>query len=121
VKRPPPVGISPKLLDKLSKLGIAAPNREQVLGYLSSYPDLTEVLAPLCKVVSDRFRDAAHLSLELYRDRESEDSYLTLYVRQAHYQPDLLEQLEDVSAEIGPLLRGSAGWLLVTTDFHSPR
>jgi hypothetical protein len=60
--------------------------------------------------------------LELYRDPEIDDEYLTLYVRQRRYDADkLLEEIEDLRAGSQAALRETSGWLLVTTDFRPPR
>ena len=63
----------------------------------------------------------AQLSLELYRDPEVSDAYLTLYARQEDYEPGLMDELEEVSKQLDEHLEGTSGFLLLTTDFQPPR
>ena len=74
-----------------------------------------------CERASERFRETAQLSVELYRDPEFDDQYLTLYVRQERYQDDILKAIEGLSGAYEGELSGRAGWFLVTTDFEQPR
>jgi hypothetical protein len=81
---------------------------------------LLALLDPVCWQVRQEVGEQAELSLEVYGDPESDDRYLTLYVRQAVYEPDLLARLERVAGPFEEQLGDQSGWLLVTTDFRPP-
>jgi hypothetical protein len=99
---------------------VLIPEPREVLDYLARYPDLVEPLPRICQRVRAQLPADIQLSLELYRDRESEDSYLTLYARQATYDHALLDRLEAASTEFEADLQVRSGWLLLTTDFRRP-
>jgi len=109
------------VLFALRSKGIAIPRPADVRDYLVQYPDIIDLLLQVGFSASRRFGPATELSLELYRDPEIDDEYLTLYVRQASYDEHILDEIEDVSAEYERELAGRSGWLLVTTDFRPPR
>jgi hypothetical protein len=108
-------------LSWLGSEGIVIPQPAAVRDYLLRYPDMADLLPLVCKVARERLGKDTQLSLELYRDPEIDDEYLTLYVRQENYDEHILEMLESVSAEYEEKLTESSGWLLVTTDFRPPR
>jgi len=81
---------------------------------------MTDLALSVCATVSARFGAHAQLSLEVYRDPEIEDEYLTLYLRQQDYDRNLLEAIEDICEEYEEELAERSGSLLVTTDFRPP-
>jgi hypothetical protein len=101
--------------------GITVPKPSEVAGYLARHADLAEIVPRACGAALERVGRAAQLSLELFRDPESDDEYLTLYVRQWAYAPDLLDRIEALSADLCPEAPDAAGLLLITTDFQPPR
>ena len=86
---------------------------------------LKEALRPLLPEACDRIREdfgaEAELSLDEYRDPEIDDHYLSLCVRQPVYDPDILARIRGVRASFADEWNGSAGWVLITTDFRAPR
>jgi hypothetical protein len=60
------------------------------------------------------------LSLELFKDRESEDRFLALYVRQNIYDKNIMKRLEKIWLNFETEIAGSKGWINITTDFRSP-
>ena len=76
---------------QLAAQGITVPRSREVNAYLRQHPDLAELVPMLCAEARREFGRATELSLEVYRDPEVDDSYLTLYVRQANYETDLLD------------------------------
>lgn len=96
-------------------------NLEKVRAYLSKHSDLIDLLVPLCQRSRDEFGPAAELALEVYRDPETPDEYLTLYVRQTPYAHDIIERIDKISAALADDLSSKSGWILVTTDLHPPR
>jgi hypothetical protein len=101
----------------LRKQQILIPRPDEVRGYLIDYPDLIDPLVSVCGIGRAHFATPIQLSLELYRDPEIDDQYLTLYVRQQDYDDSLLDEIDKVCEERRPLLEGIDGHLLVTTDF----
>ena len=107
-------------LCRVADLGINVPCTSEVAGYLVKHLDTLSALERVAAVAAARLADHAQLSLELYRDPETADKYLSIYVCQTEYQDELLEQIESVWDEYDPYLRDVSGWILTTTDFRPP-
>jgi len=110
-----------EVLTQLQEYWITISKPSEVSDYLIRYPDLSNFVLYICKIARDEFGIQTQLSLEIYNDPEIEDEYLTLYVRQQHYDENILDKIEDVRKQYEEMLIGRSGWLLVTTDFHPPR
>jgi hypothetical protein len=110
-----------EVLNQLHQDWIKIPKPAEVRDYLIRYPDLTNILPFVCKIARERVGIYPELSLEVYYDPEIEDEYLTLYVRQEHYDEDILNIIEDICAQYEGKLVGKSGWFLVTTDFRPPK
>jgi hypothetical protein len=108
-----------KTLNHLQESGIVIPKPSEVLDYLSRYPDIIGLLISVCELTVQRFDSQTRLSLELYRDPEIEDEYLTFYIRQQKYNENLMKRIEGIRANYEKMLVGMTGWLLVTTDFRA--
>ncbi len=93
----------------------------QIRGYLLRYPDMVDLLVLVCETALEKFGISTYYSLELYRDPEIDDEYLTLYVRQENYSPNILNRIEAIMAEVASEFVGKSGWILVTTDFQPAR
>jgi hypothetical protein len=74
---------------------VTLPNRRTVRQFLEAAPSIAEFLPPLCERLRCEFGPKAELSLELYRDPEIDDEYLTLYVRETHYGADILDRIDE--------------------------
>jgi len=109
------------VLHTLLEQGVRLSSPASIRRYLLEHPDMIDLLAVVGKAASDRFRGRAQLCLDLYQDPEVDDTHLTLYVRQEPYDPDILDQIEDVSRLFDAELATLSGWLLITTDFDAPR
>jgi hypothetical protein len=107
--------------DQLGQHQIAVLQPAEVRDYLLRYADMFDLVLSVCKSAREKFAAPTQLSLELYRDPEIEDEYLTLYVRQKNYEANILDTIENISAPFDPELSTKSGWLLVTTDFSPPR
>ena len=94
---------------------------EEVARYLERHPDLYETVQWVTRAATQQLRGRAQLSLELHRDPEIRDQLLTLYVRQAAYDDDLLAVLDHIAEEQGVDPLASSGWFRLTTDFQPPR
>jgi hypothetical protein len=111
----------PQAITELALTGVIIPKPNEVEIYLKMYPDITDVLISLCRRVVEDFGKEAQLSLEVYRDPEIEDQYPTIYVRQKHYDRNIIKRIEAIRSGYEQDLVGKSGWILLTTDFRSPR
>ena len=82
---------------------------------------LVKLLPAVCCKARHLFGSDNELSLELYKDPEFEDRYLTLYMRQEEYLPDTMDRIEAVRRQFDEALENVSGQLLITTDFRRPR
>jgi hypothetical protein len=109
------------IADALTK-GIRIPEPQRLKAYLSKFPNLIEILSPVCKLTREKFQpENTQLSLEVTKDFSEDTEYLILYVRQEQYDEQIMEKIDDVCSTYGEKLIGKHGWLLVTTDFCPPR
>jgi len=110
-----------ELLDRLQCSRIRIPSPAEVRNYLSRYPELTDLVERAAALARERFRDTAQLSLEVYRDREGDDEFLCLNVRQRDYELTIMATIEELWSEFEDELATTRGWLQISTDFQSPR
>jgi len=96
-------------------------NRKVVRAYLRRHSDLAALLRAICDAARKEFGSEAELALELYRDPEIRDSYLTLYVRLDSYDRETMARIDRVGAAFERRLAQTSGYLLLTTDFRMPR
>ena len=97
------------------------PNPPDVDGYLVEHPALRSLLPQICERVRAEFGRDAELTVELYRDREIDDRYLTLFVRQAQYDANIIERLDQLTELFAGELDRCTGDILLTTDFRPAR
>jgi hypothetical protein len=109
------------VLDQLAGHDVLLPKRDDLETYLTMHTDLACLLDDMCKKVRAAFGPATDLSLEMYTDPEFDDRYLTLYVRQEPYAPDIIDRIDSVCADFHRPLETVSGYFLVTTDFRRPR
>lgn len=100
---------------------IEIPQIETVRAYLDQYPELSELLNSTSRESRQTFGPQAQLSLEIYHDIETNDEYLTLYVRQSRYDPDTMKRIKQIRRKYRGLAKSTNGRFLLTTDFRSPR
>lgn len=93
---------------------------EEIADYLERHQDVAELLSEVCQSARAEFGEQAELSLELYRDPEIADQYLTLYVRQPAYDRQIMARIENVRSHYRDKLSARSAWLHVTTDFRPP-
>jgi hypothetical protein len=101
-------------------LGFRFPAPEEVIDYLQKHRSLYDITLYACTLTEEKFGSHAQISLELYKDPEIDDQYLTIYVRQTEYEPDIIEKIDTVCREFAPSMTGEQGYILVTTDFYPP-
>ena len=92
----------------------------EVRQYLLKHPDMAGLVRSACDRARGRLHPQMQLLLELYRDPEIDDEYLTLYVRQSHYDEKVLQVIDQLNRESETEKAGKSGWLVISTDFRRP-
>lgn len=117
-------GMLPEITDIIANLKVMhvmIPETTEVSEYLQAHSDLSLLILPICSKLMKTFPADATLSLEVYRDPEIHDEYLTLCFRKNEYEEKILDSIDEAMAEFEPILGSVSGWLLVTTDFLLPK
>jgi hypothetical protein len=117
-------GIKPEvkdLLEVLKAMQVMIPDSAEVSEYLLAHLDLSCMIPMICSKLIKAFSEDTKLFLEIYRDPEIHDEYLTLYIRKNEYEDMILDRIDEVMSEFEPALGSASGWLLVTTDFLLPK
>jgi len=109
------------ILKQFSTYCVQIPKRNEVALYLGEHRQLGRLLPEVCAKVRKAIGPNAELSLEVYRDPEIDDRYLTLYVRQTNYDDSTMDRIETIGSQFNSRLEKVTGYLLLTTDFHRPR
>ena len=105
----------------LENAGVRIVDAPSVATYLACHPDIAAIATDVCRRVVQEFGGASQVSLELYRDPETPDRFLAVFVRQTDYQSDILNRTIAIMEEFGDRLANASGWIQVTTDFQPPR
>jgi hypothetical protein len=100
---------------------VLVPDLKAVRAYLKRHDELAAQLPAVCDAARKEFGAEAELALELYRDPEISDHYLTLYVRLDCYDSETMSRIDRVSGSFERQLAQTSGYLLLTTDFRPPR
>jgi len=101
-------------------LGFVFPNPGGVVNYLRANPGLYDAVLYACMLTEEAFGRRAQITLDVYSDPEIEDKYLTIYVRQHQYDPNIIEQIDVICDQYEAALGDQQGWIVVTTDFRPP-
>lgn len=109
------------LFNLLVSMKISIPEPAVVRNYLLVYSDMINILLPIFNKITEKFNALAQISLEVYKDPEIDDEYLTIYIRQEIYDENIMDLIDEISSECENMLAGRFGWLLITTDFQSPK
>ncbi|MEI8003344.1 MAG: hypothetical protein WCG94_03315 [Methanothrix sp.] len=109
------------ILEVLKAIQVVIPETSEVSEYLLAHSDLSCLISPICSKLIKTFSDDAKLFLEVYRDPEIHDEYLTIYIRKNEYEKMILDRIDEAMSEFEPALGSASGWLLVTTDFLLPK
>ncbi|UUX92970.1 hypothetical protein [Methanoplanus endosymbiosus] len=109
------------LLHLAEYLDMSIPNPGEVIDYITKHPGICDAVLYACLLACEEFIKNSEVSLELYYDDESQDKYLTLYIRQENYADDIIEKMDRICEEFEGELAGQSGWLLLTTDYKPPQ
>lgn len=88
--------------------------------YLINNQDIVGILPDICNKVVGVFGNDSSFWLELYKDPEINDEYLTLFISQnlySHSQAD--EIIDGIYDQFRNDLADTAGWILITEDHRS--
>src|SRR5437870_1581230 len=110
-----------QVLNPSLEAAIVIPDRKAVRAYLKRHADLAANLPAVCEAAREEFGSEVQLSLELYRDPEIHDQYLTLYIRLDAYDSATMARVDRVNEKFERRLERASGYLLLTTDFRPPR
>jgi hypothetical protein len=105
----------------LGAVNVLVPKPSDVMAYLDEHGDLAQLLPKICAEVRQAFGQETELSLEVYRDPEIDDRYLTLYVRQDQYDARIIERIESVRSAYHDSLSAVSGHFLLATDLRPSR
>ena len=112
--------IEQSLLTLREYLGFSIPNPGKVASYIRQNIGLYDVVLYACMLTKETFGNTAQFTLELYSDPEIDDKYLTLCIRQSHYDADIMEKIDSICSMYEKALTDQTGWFIVTTDFRPP-
>jgi hypothetical protein len=109
------------ILQRLAGYGILVPKAPDVAAYIGQYVQLAQLLPNIGAEVREALGPQVELTLELYKDPEVDDRYLTMYVRKEQYEADIWDHLQSISERFNNQLEEVPGYFLLTTDFSRPR
>ena len=108
------------VLNSLHLLNIFIREPSRVRTYLMEFDDILVPLHSAGEITRQKFGRNYELSLEVFKDPEAKDEYLTLYVRTEAYPDNIMDILDSIDDQYGPMMADKKGYLLVTTDFQKP-
>ena len=110
-----------QVLSKVRLLGVVISDIDYIRNYLLCYPDIIDLILPICRHVKKEFPSPAQVLLEVYRDPEIDDKYISIEICQKEYDENVMKQIEQIEAEHQEELIGKSGWIIVTTNFRQLR
>lgn len=102
-----------------NEVRVTPARRATVVRYLLRHPRLVPALGIIVRILRQRVDETV---LSVNQDPEVDDEYLTLEIRQHHYDDRILDLLTSLQEEVVRQIEvhGAPGWLLVTTHFRPP-
>ncbi len=102
-----------RIFNVLRSLKVELKRPKEIEAYLTRHFNLTYIIRDICWKILKESRFQLSLSLELYRDPEISDSYLTLWISGGEFETvsRLIERLYDKYAKD---FQKTCGWLLMT-------
>ena len=106
------------VLEYLMALDITISRTSDIRDYLYSHIDMVSFVKRLSETTRDYFGDSAVLTLELYKDPEINDSYLSLLVYD-RIDPDLvLNKIDNIIEGYEIDFSEMSGWLMLGRDYR---
>lgn len=100
---------------------VAIPNYEAVAGYLSRYPDLLPAVLNIAQEALRKIGNQAQYTLEYSKDVEASYEDCWMCVRLPKYPIGIYDELNSINEKFEFVLKDSAGYFRVMTDFQNPR
>ena len=110
-----------QVLYQVKLLEILIPDMDDVKNYLLNYPDIIDLIIPICELVKEKFKHPAQVLLEVYHDPEIVDEYISIEIRQRKYDESVMKRIKEIRPDYNDKLIDKEGWIFVTTDFRQPR
>jgi hypothetical protein len=110
-----------QVLSQVKQLEILIPDIDDVQNYLIHYPDIIDLIVPICMLVKEKFQPPAQVSLEIYHDPEIVDEYISIEIRQEKYDESVRKRIDEIRNEYDEKLIDKNGWIFVGTDYRQPR
>jgi hypothetical protein len=110
-----------QVLYQVKLLEILIPDMDDVKNYLLNYPDIIDLIIPICELVKEKFKYPAQVLLEVYHDPEIVDEYISIEIRQRKYDESVMKRIKEIRPDYNDKLIDKEGWIFVTTDFRQPR
>ena len=106
----------------LQKHDIVTPNIDSVREYICDHFDILTILDKVSEKIRNVFPSLQYqVSLEMFFDPESEDKYLTFYVRHENYPDNIMDLIDSIyDEEINHFITKRRFDFLITTDFEKP-
>lgn len=108
-------------LSQAKILEILIPNPDDVKNYLFHFPDIIDLIIPICELVKEKFKHPTQISLEVYHDPEIVDEYITIEIRQQKYDESVRKRIKEIRLKYNDELIDKDGSIFVTTDYRQPR
>lgn len=100
---------------------VLVPGPDKVQQYLFGHPDLMGIVTAMASALREQFPSPTQISLDHYTSMEEDDQHLVIHVRQAPYQNDILECIDQAVRRFDERLASASGWIHPTTDFAPPK
>ncbi|HEY6331568.1 MAG TPA: hypothetical protein VI756_19745 [Blastocatellia bacterium] len=108
-------------VDAARSVGIRIPDIHAVRSYIADHPDMASLIERMALDAYSALGSEADLSLEVYRDSEVDDHYLTLYVRKPELSAADLETIDRFSEEFAQPIVTASVWVIVLPDYRPSR
>jgi hypothetical protein len=88
-----------QVLSQVKQLEILIPDMDDVQNYLIHFPDIIDLIIPICMLVKEKFWHPTQISLEVYHDPEIIDEYISIEIRQNNYDRSVMKRIEEIGID----------------------
>ncbi len=106
------------VLGYLGSLNITTNRTSDIKDYLYSHPDMVNFVKRISETTRDYFGDSAYLTLELYKDPEIDDKYLTLLINDRNAPGLILDKIYKIIEGYEKDFSELSGWLMLGPDYR---